>query len=354
MYFRNFLLLLFVTLPSCRGYYQNSLDPNTSERQTLLFLSSAYFTSKSNPFSSLKGIAIDASKNLYVCDLHRIRKVSPSGFVTTLAGSTTSGFVDGTGTEARFSSPGGLVLDSSGNVYVSDTENHSIRKITPSGSVTTLAGNGVGGSGNGTGTAAYFQNPLGIAINASSELFVADTGNYLIRKVTQEGTVSTYSGSGVSSYTDGTLTGGSFSNPGSISFDGSSSFYITDGNKIRKIDSSNLSTVAGDGNSAYLNGSNLSSSFSSPQSIAYFNSVLYVSDTGNLRIRSVQSDGTVSLFSGSGDSGTVDGSPSLSRYSYPFGIVSDGSGSFYLTDSTYIRILGSDGSVRTLQAVSAE
>ena len=140
------------------------------------------------------GVATDSSGNVYVADAnnHTIRKVTPAGVVTTLAGlAGNSGSADGTGSAARFHSPNGVATDSSGNVYVADTGNHTIRQITPAGVVTTLAGlAGSSGSTDGPGSAARFYYPEGVATDSSGNVYVADTVNDTIRKITPAGVVT--------------------------------------------------------------------------------------------------------------------------------------------------------------------
>ena len=144
------------------------------------------------------GVAVDSTGNVYVADNGNdtIRKVTPAGVVTTLAGlAGSSGSADGTGSAARFYGPSGVAVDSAGNVYVADTGNYTIRKVTPAGVVTTLAGlAGTEGSADGTGSAARFSYPSGVAVDSAGNVYVADTGNNTIRKVTPAGVVTTLAG----------------------------------------------------------------------------------------------------------------------------------------------------------------
>jgi sugar lactone lactonase YvrE len=130
-------------------------------------------------------VAVDSTGNVYVADTNnnRIRKITPAGLVTTLAGST-SGFADGNGIAAKFSYPNGLAVDSIGNVYVADSGNNKIRKITPDGVVSTLAGSGLRGSEDGIVTAASFNSPNGVALDSKGNIYVADINNKKIRKIT--------------------------------------------------------------------------------------------------------------------------------------------------------------------------
>jgi serine/threonine-protein kinase len=130
-------------------------------------------------------LAIDASGNLYVGEEgnDKIRKITPAAVVTTLAGSGTEGSADGTGAAASFKNPWGLTTDGAGNIYVGDTYNHKIRKVTATGAVTTLAGSGISGYAEGKGTLAVFSFPIGLAINSAGDLYVSDGGNHRIRKI---------------------------------------------------------------------------------------------------------------------------------------------------------------------------
>ena len=142
-------------------------------------------TGTSASFNYPYGVALDGAGNVYVGDAfnHRIRKVSPSGVVSTLAGSGSGGFADGTGASASFAYPWGVALDGAGNVYVADRDNNRIRKVSPSGVVSTLAGSGSGGFADGTGTSASFYTPTGVALDGAGNVYVADQNNNRIRKI---------------------------------------------------------------------------------------------------------------------------------------------------------------------------
>jgi len=188
------------------------------------------------------GIAVDGSGNVYVADTgnHRIRKITPSGAVSTLAGAGTAGFADGTGPVARFSGPRGVAVDGSGNVYVADTGNHRIRKITPSGAVSTLAGAGTAGFADGTGAAAQFSEPSGLTVSRDGVVFVADTANHRIRKVTPARVVTTVAGSGVAGdrdVFDEPLTNAEFDQPFGVVLSPGGALVVADtfSNRVRLV-----------------------------------------------------------------------------------------------------------------------
>ena len=165
--------------------------------------------------------------------------VPNGGNVTTLAGTGLSGSANGTGVAASFSFPYGVAVDSSGNIYVADAYNNLIRKITSGGAVTTFAGSGSAGATNATGTSASFHNPEGVAVDSSGNVYVADTTNHLIRKITPARVVSTFAGTGSPGSNNGAATVATFNNPSGVAVDPSGNVYVADASNhlIRKITS---------------------------------------------------------------------------------------------------------------------
>ncbi len=312
-------------------------------------------------FNLPQGIATDSAGNVYVADTgnHTIRKITLAGVVSTLVGSAGStGSIDGTGTAARFNSPRGLAPDSAGNVYVADTDNHTIRKITPAGVVSTLAGSaGVSGSDDGTGTAARFDTPFGLATDAAGNVYVADTNNHTIRKITPAGMVSTLAGSaGASGSVDGTGTAARFNSPRSLTTDAAGNVYVADSNNhtIRKITPVGVvSTLAGSaGSTGSVDGTGTAARFNFPYGLAT-DSVgnVYVADTGNHTIRKITPAGVVSTLAGSaGNTGSADGTGTAARFDTPFGLATDAAGNVYVADSNNhtIRKITPAGVVSTL------
>ena len=187
------------------------------------------------------GLCSDAAGNLYVSDYHSIYKVPTDTRQKTLlaGGGSESGFINGTGSAARFNYPGYMAIDASGNIYVTDGENHAIRKITPAGVVTTLAGSGTAGSADGTGAAASFNRPSGIAIGPDGHLYISESGNHTIRKITlPDGVVTTIAGiAGTSGNDNGSGASATFYTPRGLAFDAVGNLYVADysNDQIRKI-----------------------------------------------------------------------------------------------------------------------
>ena len=190
-------------------------------------------------FSDPYGVAIGPRGAIYVADggeANRIRVVQPDGAVSTLAGGK-EGFVDGLGTAAAFNTPSAIALDHLGNLYVADTGNHAIRRIAPGGAVTTLAGNGSPGYADGIGRAAQFNGPVGIAVDDAGIVYVADTYNDRIRRIAQDGTVTTLAGTGKPNLFDGPGTAAAFDTPSALAVDHDGNLYIADtgNNAVRRL-----------------------------------------------------------------------------------------------------------------------
>lgn len=241
-------------------------------------------------FTQPRGVAVDSSDNVYISENHRIRKITPAGVVSTFAGGSTAGTTDGNGTSARFNMPTGLSADQAGNVYVADFGNNRIRKITPAGVVSTLAGS-TEGYVNGNGSSAQFDAPFAVVANDDgSILYVADTYNSVIRKITASGDVTTYAGS-TYGYADGSASVAKFNNPQGITLDTYGNLYISDtyNSRIRKVTSAGVvSTLAGS-SYGYADGTGASARFYGPNGIAVDQfGVVYVADTYNQRIRVIR------------------------------------------------------------------
>ncbi len=303
-------------------------------------------TGSSARFYNPHSITTDGT-NLYVTDQdnHTIRKIVIStGAVTTLAGSAgSSGSTDGTGSSARFYTPRGITTDGT-NLYVVDSWNYTIRKIVIStGVVTTIAGSvGLSGSTNGTGTSARFNNSIGITTDGTN-LFVADYSNHTIRKVViSTGVVTTIAGSaGLSGSTDGTGTSARFNGPFGITTNGTNLFVTdTDNHTIRKIVISTgvVTTIAGSaGSSGSTDGTGTSARFNGPFGITTDGTNLFVTDSSNYTIRKIViSTGVVTTIAGTaGTSGTTDGTGTAARFYVPTGITTDGTNLFIADFSNY-------------------
>ena len=253
-------------------------------------------------FNQPSGVTSDAAGNLYVSDTGNalIRKVTPAGVVTTVAGSATArGNADGAGSAATFGSPSGIAIDSAGNLYVADSFNATIRKIDSAGMVSTLAGSaGNRGSANGTGSAAWFNYPNGVAVDAAGNVYVADTFNSTIRKITPDGVVTTLAGlAGVSGAEDGTGLRAVFYQPYGLDVDAAGNVYVADtgNNTIRRITPAGVvTTLAGVPGIAGLANGTGSGLFNQPRSLVVDAGNIYVADTGNATIRVITPAGGVS------------------------------------------------------------
>ena len=249
-------------------------------------------TGTSAMFNTLLGIAVLSNGNLVVTDWnnHRIRLITQAGVVTTLAGSGNAAFADGTGTGASFNSPRTLAALSNGNIVVADSGNNRIRIVTPLGVVTTLAGSGSIGFADGTGTAATFNASTGITELPNGNIAVADTDNQRIRVVTPLGVVTTLAGNGSGTFADGTGTAASFCAPQGLSITPTGMIVLADTNnhRIRLVNpvTGVVTTLAGNVNGIFADGTGTAASFKYPCGVAVLpNGKIAVADTANDRIR---------------------------------------------------------------------
>ena len=315
-------------------------------------------------FSGPHKIAVDSSGNVFVADFsnHTIRKITVSGLVTTVAGQAFNpGATDGLGRAARFNNPAAIVVDGSGNLYVADYGSHTIRKVSPAGQVTTLAGAvGLPGSANGTASAARFNQPIGLTLDNSGNLYVADSGNHTIRKITADGKVTTLAGlAGAYGFVNGTGAAARFIYPFGITFADDGNFYVSEvgTHTIRKITPGGVvTTLAGSPDvSGSADGTGSSARFNQPFDIGRGPGKLFVADTYNQAIREVTYAGVVTTAAGSaGRLGSDDGIGSAARFAYPAGVGSDLNGNIYVADysNNSIRRIDLAGNVSTLAGTS--
>ncbi|HZV36947.1 MAG TPA: hypothetical protein VFB72_20390, partial [Verrucomicrobiae bacterium] len=314
-------------------------------------------------FYAPAGVAVDASSNVYVADYgnHTIRKITAAGSVSTLAGSPgISGSANGTGSSALFYEPQGVAVDSLGNVYVADTANDMIREITVAGVVTTLAGSaGNYGSSNAIGTNATFNSPQSVSVDSIGNVYVADTGNNLVRKITPLGVVSTIAGSGNPGSSDGSGTNAQFWGPVGIATSSSSNLYVADyfNGTVREITPAGVvSTIAGFASNGKNDGQGIGARFSLAEAIAVDSKTnIYVADAANNTIRKISAGGSVSTYSGtSGVAGSTNSFGTNSQFNAPQGVAVDSSGNVYVADTlnNTIRKIATSGIASTLAGVA--
>jgi trimeric autotransporter adhesin len=311
-------------------------------------------------------VTVDSSSNLYVVDFgnNRIRKVAENGIISTVAGDGIAGFSGdgGSATSAAINGPYGVAVDSTGNLYVADTYNHRIRKVSTTGMITTFAGNG-SGPGNGDGsysgdggqaTAAGLNFPYAVALDAGGNLYIADWFNNRVRKVTPAGVITTFAGNGVPGFSGdgGAATKASIDGPTGVATDSAGNLYIADsGNqRIRKVTpAGTITTVAGNGIAGFSGDGGLATSASlhldalnsnstsipSPSNLALDTAGnLYISDYDNIRVRKVSVYGTITTIAGSGSVGAAGdgGLATAAQFNTPTGVALDGAGNVYIAD----------------------
>jgi sugar lactone lactonase YvrE len=295
-------------------------------------------------FDYPRGLAVGPDGTVYVADSdnHRIRKISPSGVVTTFAGST-QGFSDGVGEGAQFNGPRGLAIDSAGNLYVADRDNNCIREVSPDGTVSTIAGQRPGegtetwGYTDGKAGDARFSSPYSLAWSPDGSLYIADVGNNRIRKLSPDGVVTTLAGS-AAGFADGLRPAGQFNYLAGLTLGPDGTLYVVDDTRIRKVSPKGaVTTLAGSTTQGFLDGTGTGARFTEPYGVAYGpGGILYVSDYDH-HIRKVTLKGVVTTLAGS-TQGFADGRGSLAQFNSPNGVAFGPDGILYVTDTYNHRI----------------
>jgi sugar lactone lactonase YvrE len=270
-------------------------------------------------FRTPTGLAFDRDGNLYVADTDNnvIRKVTPAGVVTTFAGTGVAGTVNGAASVAKFYRPRDLAFDSAGNMYVADYGSHLIRKITPAGDVSTFAG-GVQGHVDGTGSAAAFNHPCGVAVDSNGNVFVSDRDNARIRKITPAGVVTTVAGT----------TGGAISGPQGIAVDANGTLFVADtfAHAVKSVSPAGVVTTL----------VQLFGGFpgSSPWGLVLDSTGnIYYTDSGQKQVRRLSPTGLVTNIAGTGASGSTNGAGNVATFTGPTGIAMDGAGNLLVSET---------------------
>jgi sugar lactone lactonase YvrE len=311
------------------------------------------------------GVATDRAGNIFVADGGNgtLRRITPSGLVTTLAGTPgVQGDLDGTGPAARFRCPWGVAVDQAGNIFVADCVNGDVRRITPSSDVSTLAGRaGVVGASEGTGGAVRFDHPQGLAVDDAGDLFVADSGNRTVRKVTASGLSSTLAGfRGTWGSRDGMGALARFGQPAAVALEPSGSLLVADAaeDTLCRISTyGEVSLLAGrPGVQGAANGRALAATFSTPSALATDASgAIFVADTGNSVIRRITPEGIVTTLAGTpGREGAADGVGAAAAFRRPRGLALDASGNCYVADTgnSTLRRITPEGRVTTIAGLA--
>ena len=290
-------------------------------------------------FADPFGVALDREGNVYLTDGgagNRVRKITPEGQVTTLAGGA-EGFADGAGASASFNTPSSLAADREGNLYVADTANNRIRKIDRVGNVSTLAGDGTAGWRDGAAREAQFNGPVGVAADERGNVFVADTYNDRVRQITPDGQVKTLAGGDSPGHADGPAASSFLDTPCALAVAPNGELYVADtGNgRIRKLTPNGQIVtlpvrLGGEGETGDPTGPTLDA----PLGLALtHDGFLYVTESGRGRVVQVAPDGTARVVAGAGGNGFAEGTGAAARFNRPAGLALDRRGALYVADS---------------------
>lgn len=330
------VLVLAASLFSCskndEAIYPEPVEPIQVTTFAGSTLGDAVGTAVISKFNVPGSLAIDSQGNIFVADArnHKIKKITPAGIVTVFAGSS-AGDVDATGSAAKFNNPGGIVIDIFGTLYVCDTYNNKIKKISPAGVVTTLAGS-TQGDADGMGAAAKFYYPSSICIYGNGDLYVSDTYNHKVKKVNQAGSVSTLAGGATYGDVNGTGTAAKFSFPNGIVVNASGDLFVADydNDKVKKITLAGVVTTFVGSTRGDENGTESAAKLADPFGLTIDNlGNMYLSDYGNHKIKKITPAGVVTTIAGS-TQGYADGGASKAKFDNPLGLVVATNGTLYV------------------------
>jgi sugar lactone lactonase YvrE len=359
--FYTALLLFSITymFPACKGEYLSPtniqpISDSTGSGTTIATVDTL------PSFNAPSGLAVDASGNIYVADWGNnvIREITPAGVVSTYAGTGFTGYTNGAASLASFNEPTGLSIDPSGNLFVADAGNDLVRKIASTGMVSTIAGSDTSGYRDSVGSGSAFFDPLAVAVDPSDNVYVADAGNNLVRLVSSAGNVTTFAGT----YNTGNSTTLSpFNNPSGIARDALGNLFVANylNSNILEVNPQGVVSVyAGQTDSiGAVNGPASAATFYYPNSVAVdANDNVYVSDGLNNLIRKISPQGIVSTFAGSGSPGAVDSTGTAASFNGPAGLAFDAAGNLYVADANNnkIRKITPAGVVTTVAGSGAQ